>query len=225
INKSADSARGDDCATLKPAVVHWLMSARPAPEPALEPSEKTGRGFNHDVTGHLLCPVDYDWSDTEHRSAIRDYHPDFLVTEHNWPTFLYENERYDSESPTKGLFKNKLLVQAFRHVFTSPTSALKMDNEDEDTDAGQLRKRGKYDERRTRSHVAALLGMKSVSPRAIAYIAVQLRFALSSCGSWRIVDGEFNYQKFYNNIVHFFEGADTPEEKSIIERLLLWWNR
>jgi len=37
-----------------------------------------------------------------------------------------------------------------------------------------LKKRQKYDERRTRCHVASLVGMKSVRPRAIAYIAVQV---------------------------------------------------
>lgn len=37
-----------------------------------------------------------------------------------------------------------------------------------------LKKRQKYDERRTRCHVASLVGMKSVCPRAIAYIAVQV---------------------------------------------------
>ncbi|KAI5984695.1 hypothetical protein EDC04DRAFT_2549620, partial [Pisolithus marmoratus] len=52
-----------------------------------------------------------------------------------------------------------------------------------------------------------------------------LRFALSSCGAWRVVDGEFNYETFYNNIVDFFEVVETPEDKSIIQELLLWWNR
>ena len=64
LNKSADSAHGNDAATLKPVVVHWLMSAEPA-EPALEPGEKDGQGFDHEVTGRLLCPVDYDWHDPE----------------------------------------------------------------------------------------------------------------------------------------------------------------
>ncbi|KAI6037787.1 hypothetical protein EDC04DRAFT_2604561 [Pisolithus marmoratus] len=82
---------------------------------------------------------------------------------------------------------NFLLVE--RHSSrssSSPTSVLKMDDEP------SPRKRRRHDERRTRSHMASLLGMKSVCPRAVAYAAVQLRFALSSCGAWRVVDGEFN---------------------------------
>lgn len=218
LNKGADSARGDDATSLKSAVVHWLMSAEPE-EPPLRPDEKDGRGFDHDLTGRLLCPVDYNWWRADHRTAIRDCHPDFLVTAYSWPTFLYENELFDPNNPTDGLFKGKLLVKAFKQIFTSPTSVLKMDDE------SSPRKRRRRDERRTRSHVASLLGMKSVSPRAVAYTAVQLRFALSSCGAWRVVDGEFNYEDFYNNIVDFFEDAETPDDKNIIRELLLWWNR
>ena len=65
LNKGADSARGDDTASLKLAVVHWLTEAYPDAQPRLEPDEKTGRGFNHDLTGHLLCPVDYNWEDDQ----------------------------------------------------------------------------------------------------------------------------------------------------------------
>ena len=86
-----------------------------------------------------------------------------------------------------------------------------------------------------RAHVAARIGMKSVSPHAIAYIAVQvwfpyfirdvmsvlilvfkLHFALSSCGTWQITDGEFDYDTFYNNIVDFFESIETLKEKKFI---------
>ncbi|KIJ06664.1 hypothetical protein PAXINDRAFT_91676 [Paxillus involutus ATCC 200175] len=86
--------------------------------------------------------------------------------------------------------------------------------------------------------------MKAVSPCAIVYAAVQvwelilvsvgcfpkplpiqLCFALSSCGSWRIQDEDFNYEDFYNNIVTFFEGAETVTWKAEIKDILLWWNR
>ena len=83
--------------------------------------------------------------------------------------------------------------------------------------------------------MAARIGMKSVSPHAIAYITVQvwfpyfirdvmsvlilvfkLHFALSSCGTWQITDGEFDYDTFYNNIVDFFESIETLKEKKFI---------
>ena len=122
-------------------------------------------------------------------------------------------------------------------------------NTETDDPPSRLKKRQKHDERRTRSHIASLLGMKSVCPCAIAYIAVQvslpfligvpslhkhlpwccilfqLHFALSSCGAWQVVDGEFNYNDFYNNTVDFFEDSETPDEKKVIQDLLLWWNQ
>ena len=67
-------------------------------------------------------------------------------------------------------------MKAFKHIFTSPSSALKTDIEGEH--AVQPKRQHKLDECRTRSHIAALLGMKSVSPRAIAYIAVQVSYML-----------------------------------------------
>ncbi|KAI6013029.1 hypothetical protein EDC04DRAFT_2579635, partial [Pisolithus marmoratus] len=218
LNKGADSAHGDDVASLKLAVVHWLMSAEPE-ECALQPDEKDGQGFDHELTGHLLCPVDYDWYSSDHHAAICDCHPKFLVTAYSWLMFLYENETFDLNNPTDSLFKGKLLVKAFKQIFTSPTSVLKMDDEP------SPRKCQRHDEQCTHSHMASLLGMKSVSPCAITYAAVQLHFALSSCGAWQVVDGEFNYEMFYNNIVDFFEDAETPEDNSIVQELLLWWNQ
>ncbi|KAI9454727.1 hypothetical protein HD554DRAFT_2031225 [Boletus coccyginus] len=202
LNRGADSARGDDAASPKPAVIHWLTATYPNTELDLELSEKTGRGFDHNITGRLLCPVDYNWQDDQHRAGIRNFHPDFLVTADSWPAFLYEGEKYDPQNPSKGLFKNHLLLKAFKHIFTSPSSALKMDVEHEPVQ--QPKRHRKHDERRTRSH---------------------LRFALSNCGSWWIIDGEFNYHHFYNNIIAFFEQAETPKEKKFIQDLLFWWNR
>jgi hypothetical protein len=63
LNESSDGARGDDCAGLKRSVAEWLMECTPAPNPVIHKQDKTGRGFYNDVTGRLLCPVDYDWSD------------------------------------------------------------------------------------------------------------------------------------------------------------------
>jgi hypothetical protein len=84
--------------------------------------------------------------------------------------------------------------------------------------------------------------MKSVQPRALAYTAVQvgsslhsdhslmtewiqLRFALSSAGAWRIIDDDFDHNEFYHNIVDYFELPSSPDAAKEAENLLLWWNR
>lgn len=76
--------------------------------------------------------------------------------------------------------------QAFRCVFTSPSSAraetaadsleaTELHDDAPDCDQSSPRKSRKtVDSIHTRDHVAGLLKMRSVQPRAIAYIAVQV---------------------------------------------------
>ncbi|KAG2113262.1 hypothetical protein BD769DRAFT_1673798 [Suillus cothurnatus] len=197
LNKGADGARADDMTQLKVTVASWLMQNTLPPCPVIQGQNKIGRGFNNNVTGRLICPVDYDWNDPVVQQGIRDYHPDYHVMAHSWPAFLYKDEVYDPSNPTDGLFRGKLLLKIFKYIFTSPTSAEMEDQEQLDPE---------------------LLS-------SIAYVAVQLRFALSSTGSWRIIDDKFNHQEFYDNIVDFFELAVTSDAAKEVEDLLLWWNR
>ncbi|KAG2046346.1 hypothetical protein BDR06DRAFT_1014796 [Suillus hirtellus] len=209
LNRGANSARGDDAASMKLAVASWLNESSPPPNPPIHSHDKTGCGFYNDVTAKLLCPVDFKWADTVAKEGIWNYEPNFQVTAHSWPSFLYRDGEYDMDDPTKGLFKGSFLIRTFKHIFTSPSSA---------ADATQ-------GERRTWSDVATLLGMRSVQPRAIAYSAVQLWFALSSCGSWRNINDDFEHDQFYVYIVDYFENPPTPTAKASVDALLVWWNR
>jgi len=86
--------------------------------------------------------------------------------------------------------------------------------------------------------------MRTVTPRAIAYIAVQvrstsisddfrselrslikLRFALSSSSAWRDVDIDFSHAEFYHAIVDCFEVTRGPVAQARVDDLLAWWNR
>ncbi|KAF8427561.1 hypothetical protein L210DRAFT_961538 [Boletus edulis BED1] len=189
----------DDACHLKLAVVTWLTDANPR----LIAHDKTGRGLYNDATARLICPVEFDWDKAEY----------FLITAHSWPHFLYKDGRYDPANPAEGLFQGILLVKAVKLTFTSPSS---VDEEDRVVPPGQGKRcRG---ERRTRTHIAGLLGMKKVAPRAITYVAVQLR-------PWRLVYGLFDHTKFYDNIVSWFEDTRDVEEKKFVDELLLWWNK
>lgn len=63
LRKGATGAQGDDAANLKPAIVSWLVDFFENPAVPLSPTMKADRGFEHDLTGCLLCPIDYDWND------------------------------------------------------------------------------------------------------------------------------------------------------------------
>ena len=92
----------------------------------------------------------------------------------HWPLLLYADCKYDSEEPWDGLFQNKLLVwvrfqcliygihfveahdlQAFKHIFTSPSSV-------------------EIDAKATRSGNARIHGMTRVTTASLAYVATQV---------------------------------------------------
>ena len=115
-----------------------------------------------------------------HCDKISDLYSNFIVTANSWPTFLYEDYKYDLTDPSKGLFKGSILLkvrdsslidshsrfgQSFKLIFTSLTSI----NEEEDAPAKRW-----CVERCTHAHVAQILKTKKVTPWAIAYTAVQM---------------------------------------------------
>ncbi|KAI9573028.1 hypothetical protein HD554DRAFT_2035474 [Boletus coccyginus] len=89
LGKGANSGHNENTHRLKILVVHWLMEGTPKPDPPLSISDKSGRGFYNDMTGKLLCLVDYNWNNLSF-----DYLHDF-----------------NSEDPAKGLFKGIWLVR------------------------------------------------------------------------------------------------------------------
>lgn len=65
IQKGASSARSDDTKSLKSAIVDWLVPLGEPLYPPIARNVKIERGFNHDVTGALLCPTGIDWSNSK----------------------------------------------------------------------------------------------------------------------------------------------------------------
>lgn len=97
---------------------------------------------------------------------------DIQVAGDQWPIFLYANYTYDPEDPWNGLLQGGLLVsvsdfwfsdrrlvhhysQAFKHIFTSPSSV------DQEPKA-------------TRSGNARIHGMRAVTKASLAYVATQV---------------------------------------------------
>ncbi|KAG1744835.1 hypothetical protein EDB19DRAFT_1826965 [Suillus lakei] len=76
--------------------------------------------------GHKL-----DWDDVDTKQRLQS--GELTISRNQWPLFLYAKEAYDPEDPWDGLLRSCLLVNAFRHVFTSPSS---MDKEPKATHAG-----------------------------------------------------------------------------------------
>ncbi|KAG2087036.1 uncharacterized protein F5147DRAFT_781461 [Suillus discolor] len=226
LKRGADSARGDDMGTLKELVASWVnIECRPAS--LIRPDDKHHRGFVNDACGRLLCPAEWRWEDPIVKAGIRDRTTTFIVSENSWPSFMYENYEADVQNLEHGLFKSRLLLMGFKAIFTSPSSANEVDGDGDGADIleNNRRTRRRSDHARVKTCVASIIGMRKATPRAIAYTACQIRFALSNITSWRTVDGDFDYQMFWNNIVDFFEDPPGPAALTRVNKLLDWWTR
>ncbi|KAF6740839.1 hypothetical protein DFP72DRAFT_1033867 [Ephemerocybe angulata] len=203
LQKGASSARSDDTKSLKGAILDWIVPQGQALQPSLARNVKIDRGFNHERTGELLCPGGMDWSDPEVKQQLKNR--EVAIPGNHWPLFVYQNEIYpDSDAKSwDGLFRSKILVNAYKHVFTSPSSV-------------------EEDPKATRSGNARIHGMTSVTPASIAYIATQVRFALSSASVFCRTDKETDSETFYTSVLELFE---DPEEQGEVKDLIAWWNR
>ncbi|KAJ7138763.1 hypothetical protein C8R43DRAFT_1131928 [Mycena crocata] len=117
----ARNARSDDTKNIKTAIVPWLQKLFPN-MPALDSDTRDERGIYHDDIGGLLCPTEYNWSDTEIWEKIRDGDPEYLVTADSWWFGLYPHDKFDPDHPEVGLFMNVTLLMAWKYIFTSPVS-------------------------------------------------------------------------------------------------------
>ncbi|KAG2091808.1 uncharacterized protein F5147DRAFT_748065 [Suillus discolor] len=187
IGKGAAGARGDDTKTLKSAVLDWITPKGEAIQPPLHRNSKVDRGFNHELTGTKM----------NLRSG------ELWVCGDQWPIFLYAHYTYDTEDPWSGLLRSRLLVYAYKHVFTSPSSV-------------------KKEPKATRSGNAHLHGMTSVTITSIAYITTQVQFALSSSSVFSRTDTTTDSETFYHSLLDLLE---DPEESKEVHELLTWWNR
>ncbi|KZP12544.1 hypothetical protein FIBSPDRAFT_681056, partial [Athelia psychrophila] len=126
-----------------------------------------------------------------------------------------------------GLFLSTLLIKSFKQIFTSPSSAASVSvlNNHFDYEAiPSSRKKVRMRKGPPWTNIASLIGLKSLTPRAITYMAVQLWFSLSNVNSWHTNNIDFNYNKFDCTILDFFELPCGPVAKKYTDSLLATWN-
>ncbi|KAG6904106.1 hypothetical protein DXG01_012585, partial [Tephrocybe rancida] len=124
-----------------------------------------------------------------------------------WPSFVYAfGLSLNPEDMWEGLFRNPLLVMAYKHVFTSRPSIF-----------AQIQLNGG-----TWPGDRCIHGMTHVTPRSIAYIATQVRFALGSQRLFVLNDALTSSRKFYESMVKFFDKSSDDVE---MYDLLAWWDQ
>ncbi|KIK47177.1 hypothetical protein CY34DRAFT_9200 [Suillus luteus UH-Slu-Lm8-n1] len=226
LRQGADSARGDDTSKLKTLVSDWL-NREFKPDQPIDPDDKHSRGFNNDLCGRLLCPAEIDWNDPVVKAGIRNRSEGYVVTEMSFPTYLYDKYTANEDDLEEGLLKSKILLQGYKAVFTSPSSAKDVEGDGDGADVIHNNRSAKRSSAgvKVKKHVAQIIKLRKVTPRSIAYIACQVRFALSSVTSWRSIDGDFDYVQFWRIIVDFFEKPPGRDARRRVDALLEWWTR
>ncbi|KAG2153479.1 uncharacterized protein EDB93DRAFT_1248743 [Suillus bovinus] len=155
----------------------------------------------------LLCPSELDWNNPIVKAGIRDRADGYIVTDLSFLAFFYAKYTAKPDDLEEGLFKGKILIQAYKAVFMSPSSAKDVDGNGNGIDIIQNNRcaRKSFDGLKVKKHVVQIINMVKVTPQSIAYIVCQVQFALSSITSWQSVDGDFDYVQFWQTVVDFFK--------------------
>ncbi|KAJ3996532.1 hypothetical protein F5050DRAFT_1807642 [Lentinula boryana] len=181
------------------------------------------QGLQNDITGCLLCPVQFDWDDIEVRAAVQKFDKDFDFATHTHARCFYWDDRVNPDDLDEGFLQSHLLLQVYRTIFTSPSST-----SDRSADPENLPPSSKF--QRTATHhadVSQKMHMSKVTPRSIAYAAIHigiLHFGLTDASSWNARYLGYSYQDLWNFIVDFFEDPEDDEQPKQAEKLLKWWN-
>ncbi|KAG1822450.1 uncharacterized protein BJ212DRAFT_1263293, partial [Suillus subaureus] len=201
LRQGVDGTWGDDTSKLKTLVSDWVNLAF-KPTPPVDPDDKHCHGFINDACGRLLCPTELDWNNPAVQAGIRDQSEGYVVMDLSFPVFLYEKYTANPDDLEEGIFKGKILLQAYKAAFTSPSSAKDIECDSDGADVIENNKHAK-----------------------MAFSTIKVQFALSSVTSWRSINGDFDYTQFWWTIVDFFEKPPSQDARRRVERLLKWWTR
>ncbi|KAH9019021.1 hypothetical protein EDB85DRAFT_2154100 [Lactarius pseudohatsudake] len=173
----------------------------------LSRDSKSDRGFNHDTFGRLLIPIQHftEYESDPVRTKVNGGVKGYKVTAHDAPAFLYEDpSKYNPDDVLSGFMRGYFLARCLRMIFTGPRTAIR---------------RLRPNQKPSRTCVARLFNLESVSSSIVAYVAIQARFALSSQQAWSGKDEDFDYEEFADNIFKVFD-----ENEEWAEQTIRWWN-
>ncbi|KAJ3764616.1 hypothetical protein FB446DRAFT_799470 [Lentinula raphanica] len=182
-------------------------------------TSRAGRGLQNDMTGSLLCPGEIDWDNTDIRAAVKRMDPDYDFASSAHSRCFYKDEDFNSDLPDKGYLQSYLLLQVYRTIYTSPSSANEQSEDVENLPSAKKKQASNSH----RAHVANIIHLSEVTGRSIAYAAVHLHLALTDASRWVHSYDGYNYQDLWNFIVDFFEDPIDDEAAKQAKELLKWW--
>ncbi|KAJ3724916.1 hypothetical protein C8R42DRAFT_555472, partial [Lentinula raphanica] len=134
---------------------------------------RTDRGLQNDMTGGLLCPGEINWNDDTTRAAVQRMDPEYDFAGSAHSMCFYKDEKFNPEDPDEGFLQSHWLLQVYRVIFTSPSSAKGHSEDAENVPPPRKKKTNSH-----RAHVADIIHLTEVTPRSIAYAAVHVRTSL-----------------------------------------------
>ncbi|KAI0310318.1 hypothetical protein OF83DRAFT_1040655, partial [Amylostereum chailletii] len=123
----------------------------------------------------------------------------------HWPVLLYLDLEYDPNDPWSGFMMARILVYAYKCIFTSPRSV--------ETHGGATS---------SRNGNTAIYGMTRVTMASLCYVTTQVRFCLSSASVFSQNDKITDSEHFYNSLLNYL---DNPVEQKQVSKLMKWWDR
>ncbi|TFK61428.1 hypothetical protein BDN72DRAFT_936118 [Pluteus cervinus] len=203
LDEGRRKARGSDINSLKTHMTRWKDFVD---DPTFDTFERTSLGFNHPLTGPLLCPQTLDWSDEGTQKGLRD--GTIIPGPDDFPRLLWESpETATRGSFLQGFLRSPWVVLTCKHLYIGPRAAYK-----------------KPSHKSNRPGNAASHGVRELTKEAVAYAATLFRFVLSDQSSFSAQDDHegklFLYRAFYNNVVSII--GEMPGKMG--EELLQWYD-
>ncbi|EJD44521.1 hypothetical protein AURDEDRAFT_166305 [Auricularia subglabra TFB-10046 SS5] len=211
LDRGHSLARSDNTGTLKKVVYHWIDKQGLVVPGTTPPSlaDKTALGFLNPTTAKLLCPCKLDIN----AQGVREGLEANRLKKKAFPLLFFADYKFDATNLDElcGLLRSLLLLWTYRHIFTSPSSAITSKS------------------RSTRSSNSTLSGFKEVTYESIAYAAVVLRSCLSATDRFNMNDTEYDYADCYDQILKVLHkecdagenGTRSPAGTALME----FWQR
>ncbi|KAK7056168.1 hypothetical protein VNI00_002720 [Paramarasmius palmivorus] len=106
---------------------------------------------------------------------------------------------FDPMDMYQGLFRGYTLTRGWRNLHKSPAATMNLNDASEDNGN------------------SAIAGVKSVTPESIAYVAVQVYFALSTQTIWRRTCGKLDLYIFYRNLIKIYEAGEDSWKEDLLK--------
>ncbi|KAF9033837.1 hypothetical protein BJ165DRAFT_1514308 [Panaeolus papilionaceus] len=198
IDHHISEAKNSDTNTLRHLITKILPENpnRDVIDPPLTGKSKSERGFNHKMTGALLCPLslraEYDRDPGDFNDKVNA--GEITIKLDDYPSGFYPPKtQYDHDFIEEKLFQGYPFIRALRAIFSGEESAL--DGKRSAAKASQ----------------AEMHGLARVTPEAVAYTGVHLVFALTDIENWAVAHhSSLNFAKFHADMVRIF--ADPEDE-------------